>query len=677
MAAGMHGEHDGAARPRVPVGPSASSRPLSVIAPDTGPAKRLIARGKALRFRAPELAMVFGERAAALAEAAGSERLWADAEALAVFARVRLGQRASVVNRAVVVLRTAEADGDTELAAQMRVELALCARSVGVPLTGLAALRPVLGDPDISASCRALAMVQLVGCMAPLGRRRVLEKALVEADELATSDVELPAEDRTLLRAMVCGRSAANQRRYGDLAMAIEFARQGLDLLDGLGAADGVQLRARLVLELVCALLDRGSAEQAGELAGPLLAEPARASAAGPLAWLRLAVATRVHLPAGEVEAAGMLVRDALYGTQRHDLQAITARLWLELANIEEAVGRPAEAVHCLREARRYDHAYGRVRRQALGLLTGEFGRGEQQLVDVPQPVESPRSTSTRPVPPPRRGSESTSAPTAPSTQPAAPTQHAGPEPRALLAEPESRTLPEPAAEATAWPSSEPEPAAAVAEPTVQLPETEPLPSSGLTAPDSPAADRPAAGPSAPKSEPAAAPAPKAAALPTHTTPGAAEASARHRADGGADAKSMLERLGVTVSSGGRRRAPGHASAEQPPAAQVVTPKPEPTPEPTPLFEAMPEPTQESKPETPKPESKPEAKQEPEPAEPMRLDSLLAVFSNWTDDDARPGIVAPRVRHRRHENGAEVTPLAANGRKINGDDAAGRHRGTE
>jgi hypothetical protein len=733
VAAGMHGEHGDVARERGAARRPAGSRSLSVIVPDIGPAKRLIAEGTALRYRAPELSMVFGERAAALAEAAGSEQLWADAEALAVSARMRLGQRASVVNRAVVVLRTAEAEAQPELAAQMRVELALCARSVGVPLTGLAALRPVLGDPDISPECRTLAMVQLVGCMAPLGRRKVLERALSEAEDLATTEVDLPAVDRTLLRAIICSRSAANQRRYGDLAMSIEYARQGLELLDGLGAgaADGVQLRARLVLELVCALLDRGSAKEAAELAIPVLAEPARASAMGPLAWLRLAVATRIRLPAGEAEAAGVLVRDALHGALRHDLQAVTARLWLELAHIEEAVGRPAEAVRCLREARRNEHTYSRTRRQALGLLIGEFGRGEQHVVDIPQPASRPRR-SPQDVPPQRRERKPSDVATATAS---APTAAPAPTPT----EPTVR---------------KPE----VAQPATRDPEVAKPPTRGL------AGAEPANAASEPTGSAPAAEGPKhAGQQPSVVAP-------RHRAGGTADARSVLERLGVAVSSGGRRRAPEH-SAGEPPAAQVAgaeaaapepagsepagsessqnePPRTQPSASDPPKTEPpKTEPPKTEPPKTEPPKTEPSASESPprpklsppmlpllrpprepleptapaaaqpaeaqangvraeptaakpamerpagekpagekspseeptadEPAEPLRLDSLLAVFSNWTDDDAKPGVVEPRVRPRRHERPAEVKPLAANGRKVNGDDAAGRHRGAE
>lgn len=581
MAASTHGEDDFAAPRRGGSHREPTRRRAAALVPgggpDTAPIEALVEHGMRLRFRAPELAMVFGERAAALAEAAGTERLWAYAEGLAVFARIRLGQRASVVHRAVVVLRTAEADGHQDLAALMRTELALCARSVGVPLTGLAALRPVLADEDASAAYRAAALLQLVGCMAPLGRRGVLDRALREADELA-SKVSMEDTDRVVLQALVCTGAAAHQRRYGDMAASMESTQRGLTLLDdGLGddAADGVYVRVRLTLELVCALLDRGDTAEAAATAAPLLAGPMRAAAVAPMAWLRLAVATRIHLPDGAAKAANMLVRDALYSTQRHELKALTGRLWLELAHIEESLDRPADALLCLREARMNEHAYGRERRQALGLLIGEFGRGEQHVVDFPRAADE-ATRGARAMPP------------------------------------------QPVAESQPVPESQPEP-----EPQ-RVAET-----------PAPAAD-----------------------------PSSEVAGSKHRSEGEQTARSVLERLGVTVGSGGRRRARDEPGEPEQAAPESAPPKAEQVKEPEPAEQAVEQ----------------QAAEEP-PVERKRkdLDSVLAVFSNWTDDDesAEPYVVKPRVRSRlRDEGGTGPEAFATNGRVVNGDESiTGKHRG--
>lgn len=569
MAASTHSEDDFAAPRRGGSHREPTRRRATALVPGGGPdtaaIEALVEHGMRLRFRAPELAMVFGERAAALAEAAGTERLWAYAEGLAVFARIRLGQRASVVHRAVVVLRTAEADGHQDLAALMRTELALCARSVGAPLTGLAALRPVLADEDASGAYRAAALLQLVGCMAPLGRRGVLDRALREADELASADTSMEDTDRVVLQALVCTGAAAHQRRYGDGAASMESTQRGLALLDGgLGddAADGVYVRVRLTLELVCALLDRGDTAEAAATAAPLLAGPMRAAAVAPMAWLRLAVATRIHLPDGAAKAANMLVRDALYSTRRHELKALTGRLWLELAHIEESLDRPADALRCLREARMNEHAYGRERRQALGLLIGEFGRGEQHVVDIPRTADEAA-----------RGARTVS--------------------------------PQPAAE------QQQQPVAAQADQSSEV------------------------------------------------------AGSKHRSAGEQAARSVLERLGVTVGSGGRRRARDEPEEPKQAAPEPAPPEAEHAKEPEPAAEQA---VDQRATEAPAVERKKKD-----------LDSVLAVFSNWTDDDesAEPYVVKPRVRNRlRDEGGTGPEAFATNGRVVNGDESiTGKHRG--
>ncbi|MGH3520851.1 MAG: hypothetical protein ACRDQ7_26445 [Haloechinothrix sp.] len=592
----------------------------AVVKPDNGPVETLLKHGVRMRLASPELALVFGERAAALAEAGGSEQLWVRAEALAVFARIRLGERAGVVDRAVVALRAAEAAGDAELGAVLRTDLALCARSVGAPLTGLAALRPVLASSGLRPVVRAVALVQLVGCLTTLGRRTALDRALAEADELISADSTADAGSRTLLRVMVCTRSAAHLRRNGDIAAATESAQRGLDLLAGLAdrAADGGEFGTRLVLELVCALLDRGAIDDAAALAKPLMGRPTRAAAIAPMAWLRLAVATRILLPAGSAEAAGALVRDALYSAGSHGLQALTARLWLELAHIEERLGRAAEAVRCLREARTEEHRSGRVRRQATSLLTGEFGRGEQPTVDIDRLLQASKVSAQAAV-------------SAPTAEPAA-----TPRVERVFAD---TPVPEPAAE------------------------------------------------------------PLAAAQ--------AEAAPRH-ADNAPSARSVLERLGVTVGSGGRRRA-RHAEpeAETAPQAEATDPQAEHAARPEPADAARDHPMlpRLKLPGTLAPDAlrlvtgvadadsgtgkvnDTDAVADPrleEPAgralQPQELDSLLAVFSNWTDDDHEPADISARARRPRPERTrpgmAAVDPGAAHGRVVNGESPArGRHHG--
>ncbi|MFI9455396.1 hypothetical protein [Amycolatopsis sp. NPDC052450] len=346
---------------------------------------RLIERADALHLRAPELALVLGERAAALAEAAGADEQWIRAESLVVSARVRLGGRPRTVGRAVAALRAAEHAGYGDIAARLRIDLAVCARSVGIPLTGLAALRPLLADPAVSPAHRAEALCHLVGCLAQFGRKAELDRVLAEADKLVLGDGSMTADSQLLIRAMLRVGVSAHRRRHGDLTSAADAARTGLGMLEKLANPDddGGLVRIRLVLQLVCTLLDRGDTEVALEVAQPILDAPVRAAGIAPAAWLRLAVATRVLLPAGSGEAAGMLVREAVAATEDHNLHAVTARLWLELAQIEERLGRAEEAIGCLHRSRAAEHLHSRARRQACNVLVGEFGAAENAAVDL------------------------------------------------------------------------------------------------------------------------------------------------------------------------------------------------------------------------------------------------------------------------------------------------------
>ncbi|WP_275293612.1 hypothetical protein [Amycolatopsis sp. La24] len=360
---------------------------------------RLIDRAESLRFRAPELSLVLGERSAALAEAAGADGHWIRAEALVVSARVRTGARTSTVGRAVAALRAAEHAGYATTAARLRVDLAVCSRSLGVPLMGLAALRPVLSE-DVPPSLRAEALCHLVGCLAPFGRKAELDRVLVEADRLLVADDSLDADDRLLMRALLRNGTAAHRRRHGDLTAAADAARTGLGFLEKMDRPgdDGGLVRIRLVLQLVSTLLDRGDADMAYDIAEPVLREPVRAAGVAPAAWLRLAVATRIHLPSGAGDAAAELVGEAVAATDRHGLAAVTARLWLELAQIEERFGSAEEAIGCLHRARAAEHVHARARRQACGLIAGELGAESVASMDLDDVLAASAPRDGRPV---------------------------------------------------------------------------------------------------------------------------------------------------------------------------------------------------------------------------------------------------------------------------------------
>jgi hypothetical protein len=243
----------------------------------------------------------------------------------------------------------------------------------------------VLADAELRGDRRAEALCHFVGCMAQFGRKAELDRVLVEADRVCSADDGMDADTALLMRALLRVGISAHRRRHGDLTAAADAARTGLGFLDRLEKPDddGGVVRIRLILQLACSLLDRGDAGMALEITEPLLAGPTRAAGVGPAGWLRLAIATRVHLTAGSGEAATTMLREAVYNTDRHGLHALTARLWLELAQLEERLGRPGEAIECLHRSRAAEHINARARRQAFGLLSGEFGSGEQAPVDL------------------------------------------------------------------------------------------------------------------------------------------------------------------------------------------------------------------------------------------------------------------------------------------------------
>ncbi|MBB3664282.1 hypothetical protein FB384_003186 [Prauserella sediminis] len=368
---------------------------------DLSAVEQLLDRADTMEWRAPELAAILGERAASLAEASGANALWVRAEATVVHAHVLLGHRASTVGRAVAALRAAEDAELPVIAAQVRTDLAVCARSVGAPLTGLAILRPVLTVSGLSTVRRATALCHLVGCLGTLGRKAELDRVLLEGDRLVAADATLDEDDKLMARGMIRLGVSAHRRRHGDTMGAADAARTGIGFLDRMAdpSRDGGVARVRLVLELVCSLLDRGDGEPALEAAQSLFDEPERAAAVAPTAWLRAALATRVLLSNGAAESAATMLRDALYGVVRHDLDTVVARLWLELANVEERIGNPAEAVTCLHNARAAEQRYARARSQARAVLHGEFGSGEQAPVDLAEIVTSARPQQSVPAP--------------------------------------------------------------------------------------------------------------------------------------------------------------------------------------------------------------------------------------------------------------------------------------
>ncbi|MGH3796519.1 MAG: hypothetical protein ACRDSP_16710 [Pseudonocardiaceae bacterium] len=335
---------------------------------DGSEAASLVESAMLLRWRAPELALLLANRAVA---AAGDHRPTVlRAEQLAVFALNRLERPSEAAYRLLAALR--DANVPVELRHELHVELAHCAAALGQPGIALAALRPVLatGD-DIAPVLRGMALIGTAESAGVLGRGDVVTKALAEADELFREEPQLDRDTALLLRATAKAVDAMRHRRSGAPAESEAQARAGRELLAGLADPehDSGQVSGRLTLELVLALLDRGEGDAAAWEARPLLRRPVRAAAAGAVGWLRLALATRVHLAEGRHEPALALLADAVEVAQRHGVDAVLAECLEGLSHVHEVRGEFADALHCLRSARAAESRYRRTAEMARSAL--------------------------------------------------------------------------------------------------------------------------------------------------------------------------------------------------------------------------------------------------------------------------------------------------------------------
>lgn len=349
----------------------------------SGKRTALVELAERLRSSAPEMVVPYTRQALACG-GVPDESTWR-AQRLLGDALVRLGRYAEAVEPALHALRQLESVGQTDLAAAIRADLAACARALGAPLLGCPILRPVLNATVVRPARRAAAVDQLVGCTVHVGRRDDLEDALTEAGRLLIHDGTLTADARLQERALLSARAAAYHRRYGETEDAAEAAREGLALLDQLSdtSLDVAGTRGRLVLELVCALLDDGQLSEVEEIAEPIIAHPVRAAAAPTTGRLLLAMATRVYLPAGRIDRGRSVLGQVARIAERHSHDWLLADALAAAAYVDERSGRPADALYALRAShaaeRRSLHAVGQARR----LLMIEFGLGEHSADEV------------------------------------------------------------------------------------------------------------------------------------------------------------------------------------------------------------------------------------------------------------------------------------------------------
>ncbi|HZA18235.1 MAG TPA: hypothetical protein VE645_15340, partial [Pseudonocardiaceae bacterium] len=344
-----------------------------------GEAASLVESAMLLRWRAPELALLLADRAVAAAQDDQMAVLRADY--LAVFALNRLGRHGEAAHR----LFPAVWDDGTPagLRHELQVELAHCAAALAEPATALRAVHAVLaaGD-DVAPVLRGTALVAAAEASDALGRGDLFTPALDEADELYREDSALDRDTALLLRATARAADAARHRRCGAAAEAEAHARAGRELLAGLADPehDSGEVRARLMLEIVLAMLDRDEGDAAMHEVRPLLRRPVRAAAAGAVGRLRLALATRVHLAEGRHEPALTLLADAVEGAQRHGMDAVLAECLEGLSHVHEARGEFADALYCVRAARAAEGRHSRNVEVARSTLLEHCGAARREV---------------------------------------------------------------------------------------------------------------------------------------------------------------------------------------------------------------------------------------------------------------------------------------------------------
>ncbi|GAA2817082.1 hypothetical protein [Saccharopolyspora taberi] len=374
--------------------------------PPGGAALELLDPARQMRWRVPELALVLSDRAVAQARRTGDRAVRLRAEALALFATNRLGRGVSATGRAIGAVRDAESTGESDLAAELRVELAYCARSAGSHEVAVRVLRPVLDREQLEPLVRAHALLALAAALPAHRTDSERADALDEAERLYAAATELSRDTNRILRARVSTARAGHHRRQGQFLEAVATADGGLELLERLGdpAADSGEIHARLVLERVQSLLELGRSAEAVEAAADVLGRPVRAAAAGPSGWLRLALATRVYQPEGAHRLAVQVLNDGVAIAERHKLDGLLAETLGALSNIHERAEELTEALTALRRAYAADRRWRAAVHSARLRLLEEFpalvgadlpAPAYQQLpVQRRQPAPGP-STST------------------------------------------------------------------------------------------------------------------------------------------------------------------------------------------------------------------------------------------------------------------------------------------
>jgi hypothetical protein len=313
-------------------------------------------------WSAPELTVVLARHVETQSPREGELRLQAGALAMAAGSSIE-----TQLDEALDLIAVPSNEAKTrESLALLRLRVADLAQRVGRPRHALGLLAPAL-EADEPFECGSVAIAIAARCLAELGKRSRRGGTLADAERIAMLDHRLDATTSVVCAAAVCVHAAAAARFGGALDAAMEHAEHGLLSMEPLADADrsGHGIAAALTLELVLASLALGAGpERVARLAQPVLDAPVRVGSAGAVAWLAVALATRVHEP-GRADSNALLERAAQLG-DRHGRYDVLAAATHQLAAMHED---SATGMHLVRTAQLADARHRRHRQLVRRVL--------------------------------------------------------------------------------------------------------------------------------------------------------------------------------------------------------------------------------------------------------------------------------------------------------------------
>lgn len=312
-------------------------------------ASAILEVAEGLRWTDPALSVALAEHVARSAGDDSAAR--SAAERSAVLALGQSDRAAALILRAVPHLRAAERDGRSADVAVLRCELALAAVRCEEVDAAEALLEPLAAGQVLPAAVRADALVAWAAARAMRGDVPGVDAAARQVEDL----VGTPTGD---VRRVAVQRSRARARRVaGDATDALAVLRNAT--MGELGV-DGGREPAMLVADRVELLAELGRGDEAREVGESSLAATPQATTALAVGRVRCALARLVSLPAGDVDTAARLAREAETDllARGHEAQAAEA-----IEVLAEVAAQRGESRHALEELRRA-HAHATAARE-------------------------------------------------------------------------------------------------------------------------------------------------------------------------------------------------------------------------------------------------------------------------------------------------------------------------